>query len=84
MFLYQFFYSCPSPSTVAMRRPFIIDSVDQWLLDIQGAVEMECMSVLQGKSILKHMDKYAINSAAIRSMYLNIARRIQLSLYNCY
>ena len=50
-----------------MRKSLIIDPVDQWLLDIQGAVEMECMSVLQGKSILKHMDKYAINSAAIRS-----------------
>ena len=53
-----------------MRKSLIIDPVDQWLLDIQGAVEMECMSVLQGKSILKHMDKYAINSAAIRSKYL--------------
>ncbi|XP_071136156.1 protein inscuteable homolog isoform X1 [Mytilus edulis] len=55
----------PAPNT--MRHSLIIDPVDQWLLDIQGAVEMECMSVLQGKSILKHMDKYAINSAAIRS-----------------
>ncbi|KAK3097404.1 hypothetical protein FSP39_009333 [Pinctada imbricata] len=49
-----------------MRRS-LNDPVQHWLYDIRGATEMECTSILQGKSIVDTMDKQAVRATHVKS-----------------
>lgn len=42
------------------------DPVQQWLMDIRWSTEMECMNVLQGKSIVQSVEKSAFHTSHIK------------------
>ncbi|XP_061185599.1 protein inscuteable homolog [Saccostrea echinata] len=42
------------------------DPVQQWLVDIRWASEMECMNILQGKSIVQSVEKSAFHTSHIK------------------
>lgn len=43
------------------------DPVQFWLSDLRFNADMECMCVLQGKSIIQQLDKYSLNATAVKS-----------------
>ncbi|XP_033739941.1 protein inscuteable homolog [Pecten maximus] len=49
------------------REKFIFDPTQRWLSDIRWSTETECMSVLQGKSLLTEMDKYSLHAAVVKN-----------------
>lgn len=49
------------------REKFIFDPTQRWLADIRWSTETECMSILQGKSLLSDMDKYSLNAAVVKN-----------------
>lgn len=45
------------------------DPVQQWLMDIRWSTEMECMNVLQGKSIVQSVEKSAFHTSHIKGRF---------------
>ena len=51
------------------RRRLIFDPLQQWLTDMRTWTENECMSILQGKSLLSEMDRTNINTVVVKGKY---------------